>query len=414
MRKTRPINLLSLALLCAAVLSLWLAGPARADSWAMPEIETTLSANGQYRFTVTPAPFGSQLDYFREEVKAENSGKPVERPAPFGLLERRDPRGRWEPVWAGPLMNPVAPASVLVAADGRHVVTFDNWHSVGHGSHVIVIYGPDGTLVRSLALTDLVPQDYVEALPHSVSSLYWSRDEAFAADGASVVIPVVVPHGGGLGDDVETVPFSIALADGAVNLPPAAQWEAALAAAARVQAEMAAAQAAFIAYRTAPLTSPQGCKEPDWHEYLREAHARLSTEPPFDGFTSTTVLFPRDHARHGESVKWLREEVADAAVFQGNDAFASPCDPDGLVAAFAIAVKKVKPGAAEGATFYIAAPEPQFGAIAKLVAPTGAKAVWIDPAAAIPQRPDRIPGTPEHEAAIKAWQDALDAEMAED
>lgn len=414
MTKSRPINLLSLAALCVAALALWLAGPARADSWAEPTIETTPSANGQFRFTVTPADIGSVLDYFREEIAAEESGIPVERPAPLGLLERRDPQGKWQPVWAGPLANSIAPVEVIVADDGRHVVTFDNWHSLGHGSHVIVIYGPDGKLVRSLALTDLLPQDFIEAQPHTVSSIQWRRDVGeFSADGASITIPVAVPYDGRLKMEEESVTFTITLADGAVMMPPLEQWGAALESSARVIALQQQYEAERLAYLKAPLVPPQGCEGSDWHEYLREAHARLSTEPPFDSFASTTVLFPRDHPRHRESVKWLREEVAEAALFQGDDAFASPCDPDGLVAAFAKAVKKVKPGAAEGGTFYIAAPAPQFAAIAKLAAPTGAKTVWIDPATAIPQRPDRIPGSPEHETAMQAWRDKMDAEMAE-
>jgi hypothetical protein len=414
MKKARLIRLLLRMLLCLAALGLPLGGVARADSWAMPEVETTVSANGQYRFTVTPAEIGSQLDYFREEVKAEKSGKPVERPAPLGLLERRVAKDKWEPVWAGSLVNPVAPVTVLVADDGRHVVTFDNWHSLGHGAHVIVIYGPDGTLVRSLSLTDLVPEEYALALPHSVSSIYWSKGTALAEDGTSLVIPVVVPHGGSLGDDAVTVPFAIALADGAVTLPPPAQWEAALAAMSKVSAAMAEAKAELIAYLTHPLTPPQGCKEREWHAYLNEAFARLSPEPAFEGSTSTTVLLLRDHPRHRQSVEWLIEEVSETRDFPTNASFASPCDPDALVDGFAKAVKRVKRGAAANATFYIAAPEPHFAAIARLVAPTGAGTVWIDPATAIPQRPERIPASPKEKAAQDAVMDRMDAEFGID
>lgn len=414
MTKARLINLLSLVALCAAMatLAFWLVGPARADSWAMPEIAVTPSANGRHRFTVTPAEIGSQLAYFRDEVAAEQSGEPVERPPPLGLLEKRDAKGKWQPVWAGPLMNPVAPVSVLVADDGRHVVTFDNWGSVGHGEHVIVIYGPEGKLVRSLALTDLVPEDYIEALPRSVSSIYWSRDARLSADGASVVIPVVVPHDGSPGEEAETVPFTIALADGAVSLPPPEQWGRALESSTRLIALQQQQEAERLANLKAPLTSPQGCAERDWHEYLRAAPGRLSSEAPPETYP-TIVLLTRDHPRHRESLKRLRDSVGGRPGFPIHAAFASPCDPDGLVAAFAKAVKKVKPDTVPGGvTFYIAAPEPQFAAIASLVAPTGVKTVWIDLAAAIPQRPERIPGTPEHAAAMAAWEEELDAELA--
>jgi hypothetical protein len=414
MDKPLMTRLLSLVSLCVAAVGLLFGHVALADSWAMPETKTVLSAGGQFRFTVTPSEIGSQLDYFREEVAAEKTGEPVERPAPLGLLERRGADGKWAPVWAGPLVNPVAPVTVLVADDGRHVVTFDNWHSVGHGEHVIVIYGPDGALVRSLSLTDLVSEDYMMALPRSVSSIYWSKEEGFSADGASIIIPVIVPHGGGLGDEVETVPFTIALADGAVTLPDVGVWEHAQQAAAGVIAAQRQAELDRIAYLTKPLTAPEGCEMRDWHEYLREAYARLSPEPAFQGSTSTTVLFPRDHSRQRESQKWLRDEVADMQDFPSNAAFASPCDPDGLVEAFATAVKKVKPGAAAEATFFIAAPEPQFAAIAQMIAPTGAKSVWLDPAAAIEQRPDRIPGSAEQKAAQEEEMEQIDAELGID
>jgi hypothetical protein len=397
-----------------AFAALWLAalggGAARADSWAMPEVTTTLSANGQFRFTVTPG----DIEPPPPPRDAREDSQPVPRLASQGLLEKRIAKSKWQPVWAGPLANQVAPVTVLVADDGRHVATFDNWGSLGHRDHVIVIYGPDGTLVRSLSLTDLMPEDYIAALPRSVSSIYWSKDESFAGDGASVVIPVIVPHGGGLGDDVETVSFSIALADGAVTLPPPAQWERALAAAAEVTAAMAEAEAKWLADRKAPLTPPQGCEEQDWHEYLREAHARLSAEPPLEISTSTTVLFPRDHPRYRQSLKWLRDEVTQVLDFPTNAAFASPCDADGLVAAFARAVARVKPGSAVNSTFYIAAPEPQFAAIARLAAPTGARTVWIDLASAIPQRLERIPGTPEYEAAQDAEMDRISQELAQE
>lgn len=98
MEKPLIIRLLSLVSLCMAAVGLLFGQVALADSWALPETETVLSANGQFRFTVTPSEIGSKLDYFREEVEAEKSGKQVERPAPLGLLERRNPLGKWQPV----------------------------------------------------------------------------------------------------------------------------------------------------------------------------------------------------------------------------------------------------------------------------------------------------------------------------
>lgn len=413
MTKFRLISLLSIAALCLAGFALVRSDEACADSWLMPERETILSANGQYRFTVEPADIGSQLDYFSQEVEAERTGTPVARSAPLGLLERRTEGGKWEPVWAAALANRVAPVTVLVADDGRHVVTLDNWHGIGHGEDVIVIYGQDGKLIRSMALTDLVPADYVEALPHSVSSVSWRKDVAISSGNDRLTIEVLIPGQDRLEQDPETLAFVITLANGAVQPPPEKYWRRAQCAADRVNLELAKAEKARIAYLTEPLTPPKGCEERDWHNYLREAHARISDQPRFEASTSTTVLFARDHARHGESVEWLHNAVARQTSSTSNASFASPCDPDGLVEAFGKAVKRVKPGTASKATFYIAAPEAQFAAIARLLAPTGAEAVWLDPAVAIPQRPDRIPGSPEQRAAQLAEDEEFAALLEE-
>ena len=39
--------------------------------------------------------------------------------------------------------------------------------------HTLVIYREDGSLVRSMMLTDLVPDFYMATLSHSVSSISW-------------------------------------------------------------------------------------------------------------------------------------------------------------------------------------------------------------------------------------------------
>lgn len=409
--KARWIRLLSFAALCLAALGLLLGGGARADSWAMPGDETTLSANGQFRFTVTPAQVGSQLDYFRDEMAAEKNDKLAERPAPLGLLERRTAAGGWEPVWAGPLLNPVAPVEVLVADDGRHIVTFDNWHSVGHGENVIVIYGQGGALVRSLALTDLVSEDYVAALPHSVSSIQWRDREGFSPDGDSFTVDILVPGSERSTENPETLRFAITLAGGAVTVPAAEQWEAAKLAAARVNAALRQAEADRIAYVTNPLPVPQGCDKRDWNKYLREAHARLSEAPAFEASASINLLDPVDHPRHRDSIKYFKEDMLEEWGSETEVAVAAPCHPDVLVAAVSKIVPEVRPGKLANLMLYVSAPRSQFGDIVRLLGPTGARAVWIDPAASIPQRPDRIPGSPEHEAAMQAYSDGLAAEM---
>jgi hypothetical protein len=55
----------------------------------------------------------------------------------------------------------------------KYVVTLDDWHSVGRGPNVVVIYGPQGKLVRRLALDDFLKGDDIARLPISVSSTWW-------------------------------------------------------------------------------------------------------------------------------------------------------------------------------------------------------------------------------------------------
>lgn len=94
MIKSRLIRFLSITALCLAGFALVRGDGACADSWMMPERETILSANGQYRFTVEPTDIGSQLDYFSQELESERTDMPVARPAPLGLLERRTQGGK--------------------------------------------------------------------------------------------------------------------------------------------------------------------------------------------------------------------------------------------------------------------------------------------------------------------------------
>jgi hypothetical protein len=53
----------------------------------------------------------------------------------------------------------------------NYVVTLDNWHEVGRGDNVVAIYGPDGKLVRQLALSDFLTQ---QQLPGRLRVDSWS------------------------------------------------------------------------------------------------------------------------------------------------------------------------------------------------------------------------------------------------
>lgn len=372
-----------------------------------------MSANGKYRLTVEPSPIWSQLEYYREEAKAIERGEKVERPSPTGLFEMRDSGGTWTTLWFEPLANHVAPVDALIADDGSHVLTFDNWGSIGRGDDVIVIYDHAGMIVRSMKLTDLVPESYVDALPHSVSSLSWKGGMHFSADRKAVELDVLVP-GVDPDADAQTVRFQVLLSDGTVIAPPADRWQMALSAAAEVNERIKRVEEARIAYFTNPLAIPRSQDEPDWHQYLLEAFLRLTPDYLDEPSTSTTVLFPPEHARFKESIKWLVDEFKDAADFPGNISVASPQSQNGLIVALKKATAKVHPGALKGSVVYVSVDEAHRALAEGLVRTTGAEFVWLDPAATILQRAERVPGSPEKAAADKEIMRRMMAGLDED
>jgi hypothetical protein len=154
------------------------ATPALADSWASPKTAIYYSSHQRVRFTVVPGQWKSKI-------------------SAHGTLERRGVDGRWTTLWDRRLLNDVSPVDALVSETGAYAVTFDNWHHVGLGENVVVIYGPKGELVRSLRLNDFLPENYVALLPRSISSLWWNghRDGAHSISERRdiLTLKVVVP-----------------------------------------------------------------------------------------------------------------------------------------------------------------------------------------------------------------------------
>lgn len=207
-----------------AVVGTWFlsAGFAHADSWRLPEVQTYHSPSGSLKLTVVPRTLANRLKYFEDKVEGrEPAGQdPASgRRECRGNLERLKDDGSWVLVWERGLVNEVAPVGALIA-DSGYVVTFDNWHSVGHGPHVIVIYAPDGRLVRSLTLRDFLAPTEIEQLPHSVSSIHWGRDHHIAEDGATLILRVLEPGERPFTDDARFRDVQIRLENGAIGGSP--------------------------------------------------------------------------------------------------------------------------------------------------------------------------------------------------
>lgn len=224
----------SVAILAAA--ALWLSAtavPSCADSWELPGTETYASTDGRARMIVTPRDLESQFAYF--EDMQEKTPRPGQREPGHAAARARVERwhgGRWHRVWDRAIPNGVAPVQAIVRGDARYAATFDDWHGTGYGPNAIVVYGPGGRIVRRLALADILPDYYVDALPHSVSSIEWRQKPRFSDDGTAIMLPIVIPEPGYV-LDTRTVDLAIRLSDGTPAFTDTSAWGRARTAACR-------------------------------------------------------------------------------------------------------------------------------------------------------------------------------------
>jgi hypothetical protein len=343
------------------------------------------------RLTVAPRELKSQLTYFDDKVKGqEPAGQETgeTKRTAHGILERRT-EGRWIKVWDAPLANEVAPVAALVSNDGKHVVTFDNWHSMGFGDNVVVIYGNNGRLMRALRLDQILPVAYINALPRSVSSLWWSGKHRLPPDSRRLLLAVAVPGDGSAPSDRHaTVDVAVDLDTGAVIPPSDDAWDRALARATQVSRERDAAEAARNAAFHAPLHAPTTAGDREWHDYLRESFFRLDPDWK-DSYPSTMVLRSPSVRDYKVSENWVREAL------DGTDGskvvmLAAPAAPDRLVTVVEEVARNLSIGKLKAVRIYVAAPDASAKAISAALTPSGAEVVALDLTASIPQRPERL------------------------
>ena len=358
--------------------------PACADSWSLPTTTTYNSCSGRARITVTPRNLENQLDYFEDRVRNVDPAGQKEGGARFAKarLERLFDK-RWQVVWERQIANDVAPVSAIVRDDGEYVVTFDDWHGLGYGLNAVVIYGTGGRLVRALALSDIVPADYIKALPHSVSSIHWRGDPRFSGDGQRVLIPVTVPSENFASDTVK-IDLAVDLTDGKVSAADPAAWRAALETGRTVLAAQVAAEAATKAAFLAPLRGPSANAEREWHGYLREAVGRLIGD---DDTPSTTVLRAPGAKDYAVSETWVSDALTER--YADKVALASLSEPN-LVAVLEKVAPKLPSRSLSKVTVFVALSDRYWPHAVAAMQKSGAKVIQLDPSTPIHQRPERI------------------------
>ena len=189
------MNRIYRALNISAALAVALAGFAAADSWLAATEQDYYSASEAYYLHVVPG----------------NASTPAQGTLYMALGRE----GNYVEDWSRWLENPTAPHKVLVSDDGRYVVTFDEWGGVGYGPNVVVVYGPGGQTLWKFALEDLLTEEEIAAVPHTVSSRWWGGEHYFDEEAGDLVLAVATGCTG-LGDGDEYRELRIHLADGEV------------------------------------------------------------------------------------------------------------------------------------------------------------------------------------------------------
>jgi hypothetical protein len=267
-------------------------------------------------------------------------------------------------------------------------VTFDNWYSTGQGDNVVVIYDAAGALIRSFRLDELVPAEYVEALPHSVGSIMWSSGRhRFSAGGDSLLVDVVTPSER-MFDGPGPVTVEVTLAGGRPVPPAGPAWEGALAATARVRALQREAQARELAFMTEPLLGPADGSRQQWENYLYEAFARVDPAGE-DANASVAALDPPGHPNYRTFLPFVGIWLNGPPELRRPLLFGSP-DEDDLARILAGLLSRMRPGRWRGVKVHVAVHDPLWPRIAAMFAPTGATLVQLDPTEPIPQRPERL------------------------
>lgn len=365
-------------------LFLWLAfwsAPSAADTWRWPETKAYTSDGARFRLTVEPGRLSG------------------ERQSPSGTLEQRLPDGEWRRVWARPLVNLHAPVSAIVADAGDFVVTFDNWHSLGHGDDVVVVYDAQGGIVASLALGDFLPSAIVQAFPRSSSSIWWGGEHRFDGAGDAAVLEVAVPEVGGIPRAERHFRVRLDLATGTTEIVRDMDWIAALAATRRINALQARQRREF----EAPLVAPAVNSRRAWQAYAREVHRRLDPSWPPSAHELLLLRMPPDADFMGE-VRSIRgmlgfSRLADWRATDGRRqswqeaptafVFASPA-PGKLADALVTEAATLRSGSLAGWRVYATCEPRDQGRLRLALARLGAEFIPVGLDQPIPQRLERL------------------------
>ena len=145
---------------------------ASADSWALPTAQTVVSEKGHYIAKIIPADFKSKSP---DKHAIARIYKYDEQSDTYIKYREQD------------LVNKMMPVYTLIL-DNSQIITFDEWHSVGIGKNVIVVYGENGKFLKNFPLDRIAYKFEIKKFKRSVSSIYWRGNAHYVEYRHSVFI----------------------------------------------------------------------------------------------------------------------------------------------------------------------------------------------------------------------------------
>ena len=304
-------------------------------------------------------------------------------------MEHRE-HSLWRPVWRAPFVNPTMPVTAVVSNTGQ-AATFDDWYMKGFGRNAVVIYDERGRKIRNLALLDFLPRVYVDALPQSVSSIWWDGEHRFSLDSRQLILQVIVPTSPDTSwspDSRHFVEVALDTSNGQLIPPQGATWEHALQAAKTSYAELKRRAAQAIAGFEAPLTAPANDDVEEWRRYIEEAYWRINPEWTYD--PTHAWILPREADKHyAKDLQWITQRFPTSISPDDMVLLASP-DAENLIRVLSSITGQMPPQTLRDMRVCIAVPADLREAAAKALAGTGATFVPLDTDKPLAQPPRRL------------------------
>lgn len=162
------------------VFTLLVALDVQADSWPPPEVKEYYNSDSTFLVRIFPTQIPDKYyKWLQSSPKKKKKFQPSDTlVTPCFARMYKILKGNDSLIWEQQLINGIAPRDALVSNDGKYIVTFDNWHSMGYGLDIMVYYNENGELIKRHKLEDISPFP-INTYPLSISSLWWRCGSEF-------------------------------------------------------------------------------------------------------------------------------------------------------------------------------------------------------------------------------------------